>query len=892
MRGVSAAWQVWQLTGIIGQNTTSLAVTTMRGWLLTVALAAGAAAVDALSGGAGAQEAKPTSDTANRQFTAAAALQNRDRYDLAAEAWAKFLKSHAGDPRADRALYYLGTCRLKNKQYGEAAAAFQQVVTNYPKSEHRQAAQVAAGKCYFLAGKHDLARDALSKSLEERGETAAEAAHWLARSYLKERKPDEALKIAEAAIPPSAMSEFAAPLALDRADALYDQPARRREAAAAYFELSQKYPQDSLAPQALYMAAFASLHAGENAKALEYCEAFLAQFAGTEQAADVGYVAAESELQAGNYVGAVNRYDRLIDQYPRRNDAPTWKVRRGLALHLQQRYSEVVAAIEPLLASLPNKALLAEASYLVGSSQNELKKYEAALKTLAAGLSAEPHGRHAPDILLALALAEQRLNRLAESKAHLNRLIAQFPDSPLLDRAHFRLAENAHATGDSATAKGEYKLMIEKFPTSRLIPNALFDLAWTQLNSGDHEGAVGTLDRLLATYPTSEMAARARYARALAREQLKQFAAAVDDLQAFLQTNPSGEEKSDARYVLALCQAGLNHPADAVETLRSILDDDRKYAGADKVLYELAWAWKSLDQTLDHADKAEETFRRLAKEHPASPLAGEALYQVAEAEYQREQFKQAAAAYYDAMQKAGKTPLGEIAAHQLGWCHYRQHAFKKAQKAFAYQRATWPQGTLASDAAFMEAESLFKLGKYAEALPVYRKVTDPSGKNFAPLAQLHSGQAQARLKQWAASLATLQAAAKRFQDSDLLPELLFEQGWATQNLGQKDAALALYEEVTAKTDGEVAARARFMIGQVYLEKKDHPEAVKNFLKVAYGYGYPQWQARAQYEAGRCFEILGKKDDARKSYQEVVERFPESDKAELAKKRVEAISLGK
>ncbi|HWB11965.1 MAG TPA: tetratricopeptide repeat protein [Pirellulales bacterium] len=1019
------------------------------------------------------QEVKPRSDAATRQFAAAAALQNREQYELAADEWAKFLKTHAGDPRADRAQYHLGICRLKNKQYAEAAAAFGELVSTYPKSEqsasgwlhlglaqynlavagqgdmypkaaetlatvlskfpqskevaqaafyrgeslyaqgkkeeaakfyaevvekhpkdalagealyalgvtqeelgqaaaagatydaylkqfasqphaaevtlrrgetlfaqkqfeaaakwfaaaakpdfkdadvalfrqagalyelhkyadaaalyssipekfpqsqHRQAARLAAGKCDYLAGRFEQARDALAKSLAEGGPTAAEAAHWLARSYLKEQKPDEALKTVDAAIPLAGQGAFSVQLAFDRADALYDQPARRREAIHAYAELAQKNAQDPLAPQALYMAAFASLTVGDAAGALGYCDQFLKQFADRELAADVDYVAAESELQLGRYGEAVARYDRLLNKHPRRSDAASWQVRRGLAMFMQKRFSDVVTALSPLLASLANKSLLAEASYLVGSSQNELKQHEAALKTLGQGLSAESHGRHAADILLAMAMAEKRLNQPAKAKEHLQQLITQFGDSAVLDRAHFRLAEDAYSAGDSATAQSEYRLVIEKFPSSPLAANALYGLAWTQLTGKDYAGAVATLDGLLTKYASSDVVPRARYARALAREQLKEFAPALEDAQAFLQTNPSASEKSDARYVLGLCQVGLNQPADAVKTFSAILDDDPKYAGADKVLYELAWAKKSLDQ----GDAATETFRRLAKEHATSSLAAEALYHVAEGDYQRERYAPAAAGYYEAMQKAAKTPLAEKAAHKLGWAYFRQDAFEKAQQAFAYQRATWPQGTLAADGAFMEAEALFKQGKYSEALPVYREVTTPSGKDFGVLALLHSGQAQAKLKQWQASLATLEQAARQFADSEYLPEILYEEGWARQNLGQADEALPLYEEVTATTDREVAARARFMIGEIYFEKKNHAEAIKNFFKAAYGYGYPQWQANAQYEAGRCFEVLGKKDQARKSYQEILEKFPESDKAGLAKQRLEAL----
>src|SRR5581483_2585616 len=128
-------------------------------------------------------------------------------------------------------------------------------------------------------------------------------------------------------------------------------------------------------------------------------------------------------------------------------------------------------------------------------------------------------------------------------------------------------------------------------------------------------------------------------------------------------------------------------------------------------------------------------------------------------------------------------------------------------------------------ALFMEGESLFKLGKYKEAVAVYEQVKNPKGKDFQTLARLHAAQALGQLKEWSRSLETLEKLAKDDPQSTYLPEMLYEQGWAQQNLGRTSEALALYESVTTKSDAEVAARARFMIGEIYFERKDHAEAV-------------------------------------------------------------------
>ena len=66
-----------------------------------------------------------------------------------------------------------------------------------------------------------------------------------------------------------------------------------------------------------------------------------------------------------------------------------------------------------------------------------------------------------------------------------------------------------------------------------------------------------------------------------------------------------------------------------------------------------------------------------------------------------------------------------------------------------------------------------------------RQVKDPSAKDFQALALLHAGQAAGQLKQWDKSLELARpGASEQFPDSPYLPEALYEQGWAQQNLGK------------------------------------------------------------------------------------------------------------
>ena len=795
---------------------------------------------------------------------------------------------------ADQATIRQAAALAELKQFARAAALYASVPTNFPKSKDVGLANLAGGKCYYLSGNFAEARKLLGKVLATGGPEAPEAAHWIARSLLKEKKPTEALAAVEKALPQVREGPQAVQLLLDQADAVYEIPNRRGESVALYAALASKYPQDAAAPQALYMAGFAALGQGDYGAALKYADQFLGKHAANNLAADVMYIAAESNLQLDKFPEAEKLYEQLLQKYPDHADAETWKVRRALSAHVQKKYPETIAVLQPLLAEIRTPAAVAEAHYLIGSSQAELKQLDAAVKSLEASLGASPKWRQADDALLLLGRSYRQLNNLDKAIASTRKLIAEFPQSRLLDQAHYQLGQHSFTKGDYKTAAAEYQEVVTKWPESPLGPHALYGLGWSKLNLKDYAAAETALDKLVEKHPQHKLTARARYARGMARQQLGKFAPAIEDLQALLSADPSPAEKSDARYVVGLCQVELKKYAEAVATFTSLLKENPQYREADKVYYELAWAQKSLGK---EAEAAEE-FARVGPKYPNSPevtdqypntaLVAESNFHVGQYAYNSGRLKTAAVAYYGAMKKAGRTPLGEKAAYRLGWAYYRQNDFENARRTFRYQRAAWPKGPLISDGVFMEAECLFKQDKFAEALVLYEQVKSPTGKDYGALALLHASEAAAQLKQWPKSLDLATRCATQFPDSPYLPAALYQQGWAQQNLDKPDEAVKLYEEVIAGSNQEVAARARFMIGEIQFQKKQYADAITTYYIVIDGYSYPKWQAEATFEAARCYEALDKRAQALKRYQELVEKYPKSERVPDAKRKIEEL----
>ena len=826
-----------------------------------------------------------------------------------AEKWFALSAATPDFKLADYAIVRQAASQYEQKKYAEAAALYATVVQKYPQSQYLATATMAAGNCCYLAGNLPEAQKWLQQVVAAGGEAAMEAGHWLAKAYLKEQKPAEALAVVDKLLPQVGRSAFAVHLQMDRADALYDMPDKRREATELYAAVAKDHPQCVLAAQALYMAGFSALGQGQSQAALDYADEFLKSRSADPLAPDVMFVAAEASLQLTRYADAEKLVLQLIEKYPNHADVETWKIRLGLAQFMQQKFAETVSALTPLLATLQSPDAVAEAQYLIGSAQLEQKQFDAAVQSLAAALAAAPKWRQADETMLNLASAYRQSGKLAEAKVTAAKVIAEFPDSKLLDRAHYRLGDIAYSQNDFATAAGEYQHVIEKWPDSALAPNALYSLGWTHIGQANYPAAIQSMTRLIEQQPGNSLVPRARYARAIARQQTKEFSGAAEDVAAFLSSKPSAAEKADAMYVLGLCEAGQQKYGEAARIFNEILKDNPQYASLDKVIYELGWALKSDNKEAE----AVALFGRLATEKPDSPLVPESLYHVGESQYAAKDYANAAASYFAAMNKATKAgaqgdDLLEKTVHKLAWAYYQQGEYEKAGQSFDYQLQTFRDGALSADGLFMSAESLFKQNKFETALTAYQKSLArlPANKDFQALVYLHAGQSAAQLKKWAESLKLLEQGVQQFPDSPYQPELMYEQAWAWQNLGTTDEAFKLYAQVTAATEREVAARARFMMGEIQFEKKDYKEAVRSFFKVAYGYGYPQspdpikkWQASSAYEAARCFEMLAGQDasrkapmleQARKSYQEVIEKYPTSDQAGLAKSRLEALGI--
>jgi TolA-binding protein len=809
-----------------------------------------------------------------------------------AEAAKMFARAAADEKFAegDRATMRQGDCLTAEKKFAEAAAVFATVASKFPKSPSAKKVPLLAGNRYFLASDWGNAVKWCRQVVDAGGPDALQAGHWLARAHLQLKQPAEALAVVEKLLPQAEGSELKVDLALDKADALYDTPARRSESVPLFAAIAKDHPKAPQAKQALFNAAWAALNIEKYDEALQHAQAFSAAYPKGPLATSARTIEADSLLHLNKSTEAAALYRELIESNPKHAERDAWHVLLAWALRRQQKHAEVITLLEPVVGKLKGERR-AEAYYLLGAGRFTQKEFAKAAEDLAASLAADGKWTQADEVALLLARCQQQLGKVQDAEAGLRRLIKDDPKSPALDRAHLCLGEILSARKDYPAAATEFELVLKNWPQSGAVPQALYALGWTQLLRQQYGPASETFTTLIDKHAKNDLVPLAQFARAQALRASGKHAEAITDLTAFLASKPSREDTSGALLERGLAELDLGRHADAAKTLDQLLTDDPKYKGLDKVLYNLGWAQRGLKRDSDAAA----TFTRMVKEYPDSPLLAGALLQVGEHQSSQKKYEDATMSYAAALTRArvdNQTELLELAAHKLAWSQYNLGEHEKARTQFAAQRKEFPRGSLAVDAAFMEAECLLKLGKMEAASAAYQGVlaNPPKSPTNHVLAMLHAAQVASQLKQWDEALELLTDATAKFPDAPCKVELLYQLGWVRQNKKELDEATKIYEQVVLFRDSELSARARMMLGELKFEKGDHAGAVRDFFKVYRGYpnapaSYNRWKAQSAFEAGRCNEILKLPADALKCYQEVIEKYPQSDVAPMARKRL-------
>ncbi len=798
----------------------------------------------------------------------------RKQFDDAVKSFAAAIESTESAEDSAYALFRQGFALVQAEKAAEAAVAYDRLAKEYPDSKYAASATLASAQSAYRGGKMEMAEKRFAEVLNQSNPAAAtEAAHWLARISLSRNDPAAASKIAKQQLEGKLDGEFVVALKLDYAEALSLDPKTLPASVAAYEQAYKDHPKDPLAPRALYNAAFSAMQTGKFEQATKLTDEFEKNFSGHALAQDVMFVAAESQLLSGQGDKAAGLYARLLAKEPKDNaQRPLWILRSATNLIAIQQAEEALTLLKQETAKWTDKRNLAEAKFHAAQANLALGKPELAAKEFDACYEMDPKWPRADEARLLAAQAKVASGNRDDAVVQWKKIISDDPKGRMAAQARYKLAQLASTEGTFDRSIELYDEVLAASADPGLYPYAQYGKAWSLLQIEKRTEAIAILDELLREFASHPVAAEALLARGVSLRREGKQDRALEDLEAFLKYKPQGLNLGHALYELALVEQKRGQPAKAAKHLEQIVTAVPSYPAMAKVLYE--WAWLLNETGAEEA--AVEKFKKLLEKYPNDELSSEAAFFVGQRDYAKEDWK-SAANYFIAAAKSSRDPaLTEKSYYRLGWSYFKLGDFAKAAEAFQAQATKLSGGALVVDALMMVGESRFKMSKFEDALVAYeaarerirekdesaKTLRDPAERQVRELVLLHGGQSAAQLKRWDESLKWYDELRQRFPATGYLPQVFYETGFTHQQLGDNEKAMKFFTQVADNYRNEIAARARFMMGELHFAERRLDQAITDFQRVMYGFGadkapaeFKNWQAKSGFEAGRCSELL-------------------------------------
>ncbi len=805
--------------------------------------------------------------------------------------------------RTGEALYRLGFVRFQLMHYDMAVVDFSEYRSKHKGGRRYQLSGIFLGRAHMENKAFSKAEQVLG-NLSKEPKATAEVSFWQAQNFQRWGKYADAVKVLTAATAKFAADPMAPDILFDLGKNLFGLE-KYADAIKPFTQVIQQHRNSEHVSDAMWYCSQCLHFAKKFTESNQLCVQYLAAHAGNPKAADVGFLQAENLYFLKEYAKAVPAYQKFIAANTTHSQVNIAKLRIGESHYEQQKWTEALKVLQPLAASKNTDPNFDRIDWMVADCHFQTEAWDQAITFFNKFASEKPKETNTDTALMKSALASEKKgdpktaivtfeklsnganyqksiylpNALAAigrlqydakafpaARAALQKVILNHADSLMKIRANYYLGLVALAEKKPDEAAKQFGLAANSNTKHDLAPNARLQQGLVLMGQGKSFEAQGAFQKFVADYPAHVQIDKVIYNLGKAMKEQKQWDLALTQF-----SKLAAMAKSELR---------------------------------DRALYQSAWAEKMAGRPA----KAMGHYVRLLTKFPQSELLDTSAFELAELEF--ESAENDAPAQYDAAIKrlAGlvaktKDPALRSKAHfRLGWCHFNKQAYDLAAKSFEAILDGQSPKEIVLQAAYQAGEARLKLKEFKEAMANYQKAlaADPSDKILHEQAQLRLGESQGLTTAWNASETTYTKFIAKYPTHDFIRKAHLGLGWALENQKKYAPAIASYKKVVESGEpDEDGARAQFQIGECHLVQNEYGNAIKEFVRVTISYGHKNWVSKALLEIGHTLdrqadalkakgqveEADTKKKQARERYQEVIEKYPATDAATVAKERL-------
>jgi cellulose synthase operon protein C len=721
--------------------------------------------------------------------------------------------------------FYAAECALQLKDYSRAQAEYEQVLSSQAARDLHARASFRLAEALYLGEDMPRAQIGFQQFVEKysRDELMGEAHNYLGEILLQSRRYD------------SALASFA--YVIENCRGVQVDQAR------------------------LGMAR--TLLASNQLEEVPIALGRLCQSEDANTAAEAQLILGRAKYEAGQFDQALATFRRVYQLNADMESINRARLAAGWALWKLSRLEDIVEET----GSLAGDARLAsEYHYLFGMAAYSAKNWDRAVNEME------------------LAARERSVHRAA---------------------ALFYAGESALLGGNSKRARAKFQELLDIDPASEWADDSMWSLARAAKAAKSQLEFDQSCEQLRSKYPASDYIAQIPlldtdpgnplrqcepglelFEEAIGLERDGQFDGAMAAYHEFLGQAIAGAFRGEALWRAARLHDRLNHHADARKLYRQLLKDSPSFDRAPEALRNLAW----IEAAIGNQDSAAKLCQELLKKFPQSAQAVEASYwlAVAAADEKRSDKAQWQVDWLLERLNPASRSLSESEKQVYGQtlclaCQLfaAESKWQEIAELLCRHDKYTAGGTVFARLEFWRAEAALRLGKHTEARERFDDlVTETVGINesWVPMVTLRRAQLAARREEWQEVLKLVSQLDERYPEFELAYECDYLRGRALAGRGEMFAARNAYGHVlendwAART--ETAAMAQWMIGETHFHQRNYEQARIAYERVIERHDFPEWQARAALQAGKCAELGDRWDEATKYYADAAGRWSET-----------------
>ncbi len=832
-------------------------------------------------------ESGNSSIAASSRLMLARTLQQLGDLDAARAAYRSAI-GREGNEQAVDARLGLAQVLIDLQRLDEAKSELDAIRSDQLSEDARWLVDLEQGRLAVLRGdaRQSGASRALARIASQGPESIRDnASYWLARAQAADGQHDEASltlvralnDYPESALRHEMMYQLGLALGSDN---------KHQEACQVLSELARECQGELLAGEALLAAASIAQRAGDLALAERLSQQASGDLTG-EAAIDAAFLGAEAAYQRGDYSASARAFSRLLSELPNDHErAHTVRYRLGLSQKQLGQDDDSRRTLEALFANGVTDERFRPGLLALGDLAFAAQDWDEAVRWLEMYVKLGAEAPSWDSAALRLGLAHSNAGNRRSAQVAFERLTNEQPGSAQVPRAWYEIGMIAVSLDEPSRAAEAFEAAT-RAADSEIAHHAFQQLGVLASKRGDHGYAAACFENAAQLAPAGE-SARSVLNEARAYLAAQAYSKAAD---ALIRLEPGSLDRDIAAersglLTLAYARQGQHDQAVASSepiAQRQELLDSLDASTASSVLYERGRSLRSLKRDGD----AERAFALLCERFPASALIPSAMLERSAIAAAGERYDEAAEFCNQILRKSDglSGQIREQATYRLGVCARALGDDQAAARVLIDLARRTPPDALSASAALIAGESFAKSGNLGRAIEMLEIAVETGDDATVSVALLRLGEAQIGLQYWPRAEETYSRFLSAYSSDPRAYLALFGRAWSLENQSRHDAAIKGYREVIAGHDGETAARAQFQIGECLYAQKKYEDAVRELLRVDLVYAYPQWSAGALFEAGRCFEELDRPADARAQFEQVIERFGDTQWAELAQRRL-------